>query len=164
MMWPKNKVGSEATDLPVITGKDVRWVTYAALAMLAVVGVAATLCQGYLDQLLGNRKDIAILAAAALILIACDASLMRIAGLKQKPQHLDEAIDDAPKGNEALESSWPTQTDDYQSGIAVVADVVERHLCLDEAMDIQLKKVMEETESAAIMLITEVRTLNDAAN
>ncbi|MGZ4954366.1 MAG: methyl-accepting chemotaxis protein [Methylobacter sp.] len=42
--------------------------------------------------------------------------------------------------------------------------IVEDHLLLDEAMGAQLKEVVSDTEHAAMMLIMEVKKLNDAAS
>lgn len=42
--------------------------------------------------------------------------------------------------------------------------IVDTHLLLDEAMGAQLKEVVGDTENAAMMLIMEVKKLNDAAN
>jgi methyl-accepting chemotaxis protein len=48
--------------------------------------------------------------------------------------------------------------------ILTLEDIVESHLHIDEAMDVQLKGAIGDTEFAALFLIKEVRTLCDSAN
>lgn len=153
---------NDVADLPLITGKDIRRTTYAALLLFAMIGLAAMLFQRDLELLLGESKDVAILAVAALILIAGNWRLIAIADLQEQRLRLEQSIDD--RQDIELETEEFARASENDQNIAAVTGVVEGHLRLDEAMNVQLKKVMDETESASLTLITNVRALNDAAS
>ncbi|EGW23321.1 methyl-accepting chemotaxis protein [Methylobacter tundripaludum] len=147
-MSPETNVSSDVFELPTIAGKELWRATYMALALFALVGWAAMMFQSDLDRLLGGQRDFVILAAAALILIATNMSLIRRASrrieLRASQVQVAASLAVRPAEQAAL--------------------MVEHHLRLDEAMGVQLKGVVGDTENAAMMLMLEVRKLSDAAN
>jgi methyl-accepting chemotaxis protein len=127
---------NDAVSVPPLTGAHVGRVSAAALLLLLVVGV------------LGGQGNLLVPALAALIVVASNLWLLRLAGRRAGATLAD-----------AQARASARRTD--RRGLA--ASLKENHLRLDAAIDEQLKRVSGETESSAMNLIMQVRKLNDAA-
>lgn len=148
MMPPKYSVGGNAAGPSIIDGKEVRQVTYVALALFALCGLTAMLFHHELERLLGSLHILPVLGMGALIMIVSNTYLVRMASRRAA----------VLRGQlRAVEESW------IRSG-EQAAFLMDNHLCLDEAIGGQLGEVAAETEQAGMMLIMEVRKLSDSAN
>lgn len=145
-MSPETNVSRDATDL-IIASKELWQATYMALSLFVTVGLAVMIFQDDL-QLLGDQLAVASLALAALILIVTNMNLIRMASRRT----------DFKAAQLYLAASMAVQSGE------LVAQMMDSHLRLDEAIGTQLKGVVSETENAAMMLIIKVRNVSDAAN
>lgn len=136
------------TDQPIITGKELWWHSFAAVMIFVLMGLTAMFFHSDLSQTFGSMQSIINLTLASLILIAVNLNLYRLASRRAslKETHLKNIADKAIHPAEQA------------------AQIMQKHLSIDEAIGIQLKGVVGETEQAAMMLIIKVRKLSDAAN
>jgi methyl-accepting chemotaxis protein len=124
----------EAT-LPGFSRTHLIFMTAAALTLLVSM------------VLLNGQENLTVLVLAALIVVISNLVVYRlysrqVTWIDSKMQQT--AVTDARRQEEI--SKW-----------------VENHLRLDEAMDVQLKSAVDDTQNAAMLLMVEVRKLNDSA-
>lgn len=141
----ENSLSSD--ELPVISGRELWRATYAALASFAVLGSLAALFQQELEQLLGSYREVAAMTMLALILIATNMMLMR-------------KVSERARQRLAQQLAYASVTAQAGEHVGMTMD---SHLRLEEAIGVQLKGVVSDTEHASVMLIMEVRKLSDAA-
>lgn len=134
-------------ELPIIFGKELWRATYAALALFAVLGLMAAMFQHELEQLFGGYREVAAMTMLALILIATNMMMMR-----KVFEHARLLL-----AQQLAEANMTAQASEQ------VTLTVNNHLRLEDAIGVQLKGVLTDTEHASMMLIMEVRKLSDAA-
>ncbi|MDO8844844.1 methyl-accepting chemotaxis protein [Methylicorpusculum sp.] len=135
-------------DRPIITGKDLWWHSFTAVMLFVLMGLFALLFHSELSRILGGMQSIVLLAIVSIILIGVNLNLFRLASRREflKETYLKNIADKAIHPAEQA------------------SQIIQKHLSIDEAIGVQLKGVVGETEQAAMMLIIKVRKLSDAAN
>ena len=147
MLATENIISND--DQPIISGKELWRATYAALALFAVIGFVVAMYQVNMDRLFGGYRDVAAMTVFALILIATNLVLMRIA--TGRTQLRIAQMQAAAAELAARTGEQANQT-------------VNNHLRLEEAISTQLKRVVGDTEEGSLRAINKVFDLSKAAN
>ncbi|MGZ4969149.1 MAG: methyl-accepting chemotaxis protein [Methylobacter sp.] len=116
-----------STELPIITGKELSRTTYRVLAQLVAVGLAALLFQSDLNHLPGGYRDVAILIASALILIANNRYLMRMAS--RRTHFTEQAaliVEDHLRLDEAMGAQLKEVVGDTENAAMILIMEVEK--------------------------------------
>lgn len=153
-MFVKRDIANMADEL-MVTAKALWRATYCALFALLTLGLLLISYQYYCCQLRANdlsvaptnffSLNLAMLALAALIIVLMNILTIRTA---TRRQYLTLA-QMSSTGN--------------QSSVALGL-MIESHILLDDAIQFQLKGVINESENAAMMLIIKARTISTEAN
>lgn len=137
-----------AIDSPVITrqelGRSVGWL----LGLLSSAAGAALVFQSDLDAQLGSYQSLAWLLVAVLVVGGNQAQLLATARRRSLAQQQLRQSQQRAENVTAHQASA----------------LIDSHLQLEALIGQQLNSVINDTENAALLLITEVRKLSDEAN
>lgn len=147
----KNELTNNADQL-MITAKELWRSAYIAIISLLALGLIMIVCQHYLNQQLAKQLNIITLiitlALAAAIIVSLNIRTIRLASSRHQFK-LTQSNDNKDNANLQTES---------------VSLIIESHILLDEAIQIQLNGVVNEAENAAMMLIARARKISYEAN